>query len=422
MNALNRLMDPCGYIGLDRVAKRGKPWPTAFGLVLALCSTGFMRSPALAQEVVRFGASLSLTGATSAEGKRVKDGYDFYAKLANERGGISVGGKKYKVEIKYYDDESNAQRATTLVERLIVEDKVNFVAGPYGSGTTFPASSVAEKYRIPMVIAHGASTTIYERGYKYIFAVLTSIDQYTINMIKMAAERGAKTVALIGENALFPKLGIDGAAVQAKDAGLEVVYKEYYPSKTTDLSAMLSAAWAQKPDVLLAAGYTADMILLARQASELGVRPKMLGFLLGPTVPGFVESLGRAAEYTLEPIQWAAHMPWKDELFGMTAMEYAQRFRNDFGYEPDYHPPQSTAALEVYQRAIEKAGSLDPQKVRDAIAATDLKTAYGPIRFNDKGQNIAKGMGVIQIQNGRPAVVYPTEYKEADLIYPMPAR
>lgn len=390
--------------------------------ILGLALGAIAPFPASAQDIIRFGASLSLTGGTSVEGKRVKDGYDFYAKLVNERGGIDVGGKKYKVEIKYYDDESNAQRATTLVERLIVEDKVNFVAGPYGSGSTFPASSVAEKYKIPMVIAHGASTTIYERGYKYIFAVLNSVDQYTINIVKMAAERGAKSVALISENALFPKLGIDGAAVQAKDAGLQVVYKEYYPSKTTDLSAMLSAAWAQKPDVIIAGGYSADMMLLARQATELGVKPKMLAFLLGPTLPGFVSSLGASAEHTLEPIQWAPHMPWKDELFGITATEYATRFQREYGYEPDYHPPQSTAALEVYHRAIQKTGSLDPQKVRDAIAATDMVTAYGRIRFNDKGQNIAKGMGVIQIQGGRPKVVYPVDFKEADLVYPIPQR
>ena len=398
----------------------GMTFARCAALALALGATFPVH--AFAQDVIRFGASLSLTGATSAEGRRVKDGYDMYIKLANERGGINVAGKKHKVEIKYYDDESNAQRATALVERLIVEDKVNFVAGPYGSGSTFPASSVAEKYQIPMVIAHGASSTIYERGYKYIFAVLNSVDQYTINMIRMAASRGAKTVGLISENALFPKLGIDGAAVQAKDAGLQVVYKEYYPSKTTDLSAMLSAAWAQKPDVIIAGGYTADMMLLARQATELGVRPKMFGFLLGPTLPGFVSSLGAAAEYTLEPVQWAAHMPWKDQLFGLTAAQYAERFKKEFGYEPDYHPPQSTAALEVYHLAIEKIGSIEPKKVRDAIAATNIMTAYGPIRFNDKGQNIEKGMGVIQIQKGRPVMVFPTDHKEADLIYPIPPR
>src|ERR1044072_1499432 len=126
---------------------------------LAVAALGLLAvQSARADDVIRFGASLSLTGSTSAEGGRVKDGYDFYAKLANERGGIDVGGKKYKVEIKYYDDESNAQRATALVERLIVEDKVNFVAGPYGSGSTFPASSGAEQDKITLVQRQWAST------------------------------------------------------------------------------------------------------------------------------------------------------------------------------------------------------------------------------------------------------------------------
>jgi branched-chain amino acid transport system substrate-binding protein len=378
----------------------------------------------LAQDnhVITFGASLSLTGGMSNEGQRVKDGYDFYVKLANESGGIEVDGVPYKVEIVYYDDESKPDRAAQLVERLIVEDDVDFVLGPYSSGVTFAASAVTERHRTPMVAAHAASTTLYERGYKYLFAVLNSVDQYTINMINMAAERGATRIALINENALFPQLGIDGAASQAEAAGLDVVYKENYPSGTKDLSSMIAAAGAQDPDVIIAGGYTADMMLLARQAGELGVRPKMMGFLLGPTLPSFVESLGRDAEYMLEPIQWSSNMPWKDDLFGITASEYAQVFEEQFGYEPDYHPPQSTAALEVYHHAIEKANSLDPQKVRDAIAETDIVTAYGPIRFNDKGQNIAKGMAVVQIQDGKPVVVYPEEFKQADLVYPMPPR
>jgi len=394
----------------------------ARGVALLCLSAGAAMLPtfASAQDVIRFGASLSLTGAMSTEGRLVRDGYDLYVKLANEHGGINVNGKKYKIEIKYYDDESNPQRATALTERLIVEDKVNFLLGPYSSGITFAASSVAERYKVPMIAAHAASTTIYERGYKYIFCTLTSVDQYTMNMIKMASEHGAKTVALIGENALFPKLGIEGAAEQAKAAGLNVVYKEYYPSKTKDLSSMLSAAWSKKPDVLISGGYTGDMMLLARQANELGVRPKMMGFLLGPTLPGFVKSLGKQAEYVLEPIQWSSNMDYKDQLFGLTAADYSKRFEKEFGYKPDYHPPQSSAAIEVYQRAIEKAGSLDPQKVRDAIAATDIMTFYGPIRFNEKGQNVAKGMAVIQIQNGHPVVVYPSKDKQADLIYPIP--
>ena len=411
----------------DRTVGRDRSTPfanMAFLLVAAAAFVFAFASPLRAEPEVRFGAALSLTGSKATEGRLVKDGYDFYVKHINERGGIKIDGVKHKVSITYYDDESDPKAAVRLTEKLIVEDGIKFLLGPYSSGLTFPASSVAEKHRIPMVEAHGASTTIFERGYKYIFATLNSVDQYTGNIIKMAAEAEprAQKVALISENALFPKLGIDSAARQAKELGLDVVYKGFYPSGTKDLSSMLAAIKETNPDVLVAGGYTGDMILLARQIEEMGLSVKMMGFLLGPTLPGFVESLGQIAEYLLEPIQWSSNMPWKDEVFGYTAAEFAELFKRDFGYEPDYHPPQSSAALLVYHHALQKVGKLDPQKVRDAIAETDIMTFYGPIRFNTKGQNIAKSMAVIQIQGGKPVVVYPPTHAQGKFIYPMPAK
>jgi branched-chain amino acid transport system substrate-binding protein len=173
-----------------------------------------------------------------------------------------------------------------------------------------------------------------------------------------------------------------------------------------------------KPDILLGSGYIGDMILLARQANDVSVRPKIFGMALGPTHPRFIESLGKIAEGIVEPVQWAPNMPWKDEIFGWTAREYADIFKRDYGYEPDYHPPQSTAALQVFHRAIQKAGSLDTEKVRDAIAATNIMTAYGPVKFDDRGVNVGKRMAVIQIQDGRPVVVYPTTAAEKKLAYP----
>lgn len=378
--------------------------------------------PVQADDRIRFGASLSLTGRMATEGRRVRDGYDFYVKHINALGGIPIKGKKYKVEIVYYDDESDPKTATRLVEKLIVEDKVQFLLGPYSSSCTFPASSIAEKYKIPMVAAHGAATNIYERGYKYIFATLNTVDQYTGNILKMAAELTPRpqTVALINENAPFPQLGMDGAERQAKELGITVVYKQKYPTGTKDLSSMLAAVRDKKPDLLLAGGYTGDMILLVKQATEMGLKPKMFGLLLGPTLPGFVESLKQEAEYLLEPIQWSANMPWKDDVFGYTAADFSRLFEKEFGYKPDYHPPQSAAALLVYHHALQKVGELDPQKVRDAIAQTNIMTFYGPIRFNEKGVNIVKGMAVVQIQNGKPMVVYPKGAAEGKLVYPIP--
>jgi branched-chain amino acid transport system substrate-binding protein len=392
----------------------------ALGAVLAAAAL-----PASAQQdVITFGTALSLTGKMSPEGVRVREGYDLYVKYINERGGIRVGNKNYKVAIKYYDDQSDANTSVKLYERLINEDGIKLLLGPYSSGITFATSAIAEKYQLPMVAAHAAATSTFDRGFKYIFATLTPVDQYTSNMIKMAAEAKprAQRVALIHETSLFPQASIDAAEKQAKAAGLEVVYKEAYPTGTKDFSAMLAAMKARNPDLLLAAGYTGDMTVIARQIAEVGVNLKMFGVSLGPTLPGFVEALGPRAEYILEPIQWAPNMTWKDEIFGWTATQYAEIFRKEYGRVPDYHPPQSTAALQVYQRAIEKVGSLDPKAIRDAIAQTNLMTAYGPIRFNEKGQNIAKGMGVVQVQNGKPVVVYPPETAEAKFIYPIPAR
>lgn len=381
-----------------------------------------LSSPVKAEDVIRFGASLSLTGKMATEGRLVKDGYDFYVKHINALGGIPIKGKKYKVEIVYYDDESDPKTAVRLVEKLIVEDNIKFLLGPYSSSCTFPASSVAEKYKLPMVEAHGAATTIFERGYKYIFATLNTVDQYTGNILKMAVESNPrpKTIALINENTLFPQLAMDGAAKQAKPLGLKVVYKEKYPSGTKDLSSMLAVVREKNPDILLAGGYTADMILLVKQAREMGVKVKMFGLMLGPTLPGFVDALKQDAEYILEPIQWSASMSWKDDVFGYTAADYARLFEQDFGYKPDYHPPQSSAALLVYHHALQKAGVLDPQKVRDAISQTDIMTFYGPIRFNEKGMNIAKGMAVVQLQNGKPVTIYPKAGAEGKLIYPIP--
>lgn len=395
------------------------------GAITTLLSTALASAPAWAQQdLITFGAALSLTGKTATEGRLVKAGYDLYVDQINARGGIKVGGKSYKVAIKYYDDQSDANTSAKLYERLITQDGIKLLLGPYSSGITFAASPVAEKYQVPMVAAHAAASTVYDRGFKYLFATLTPVDQYTSNMIKMAADakpRGQR-VALIHENALFPKASIDAAESQAKAAGLEVVYKEAYPTGTKDFSAMIEAMKARNPDVLIGAGYTGDMLVMARQTSEQKVPLKMIGFTLGPTSPGFVDSLGAKAENLLEPTQWTPDLPWKDEIFGWTASEYATLCKQATGHDCDYHPPQSTAALQVYQRAIEKAGSLDPQKVRDALAQTDIMTAYGPVRFNAKGQNIAKGMSVIQIQGGKPVVVFPTDGAKARFIYPMAPR
>jgi branched-chain amino acid transport system substrate-binding protein len=393
----------------------------------ALVAVGIAGSRTSGQKfdgTIKFGAAMSVTGPLAAEAKTAKDGYDFIASRMNKRGGIPVGKKHYKVKIVYYDDQSNANQSVQLYEKLINEDKVNFLLGPYSSGVTLATSTVAEKYKIPMVVAHAATPSIYERNYHYLFGTLNVIDQYTEPMFKMAKsikKHRPKTVAIMYENALAPTAFANSAAAQAKKYGFNVVYKQSFP-QGADFAPIMSAVKAKKPDIVLTGGYTLGMIGLVRQAAEQDIQVPMWMFMLGPTVPGFLSSVKRLGEYLLEPIQWAPNFNpgLKDEIFGWNAKQYAKVFRKQMGYVPDYHPPQSSAALEVYYKAIKTAGTLDRKKVRDAIARIHLRSFYGNVCFNKKGEEACKSMGIAQVQGGHPVVVWPAKFAQRKLIYPAP--
>ena len=370
--------------------------------------------------VIHFGASLSLTGALANEGRLVRDGYEFIFDELNERGGIEVGGKKYALELTYYDDESSPDTAARLVERLIVQDEVDFLLGPYSSGTTMTASAVAEQNGVPMVVAHAASTPIYERGFKNLFGVIPPIHKFMSNPLRMLGEieNGPKTVAILYENVLPWQLASESGAAEAQSLGMEVVYRESYPSGTTDLSSALAAIRDLDPDVLIGAGYTGDMILITRQAAELGLDTDLTVYMLGPTLPGVRDDLGDLAEGLVEPVEWRATLPFVDDYLGWSAQDYADRFEEAYDYFPDHHPPQSSAAVMAYVHALEEAGSLDRDAVREALATTDIMTFYGPVKFNEIGQNDAKELSVVQIQNGEPVVIYPADLAEGELVYP----
>src|ERR1700756_2590408 len=175
--------DPSGSV-LSRQPQIHYPESTmlrTFASCLCAAAVSFS-APVHSQDVITFGSALSLTGKVSTEGRLVREGYDFYVRHINERGGIKVGGKTYKVAIKYYDDQSDPNTSAKLYEKLITEDGVQLLLGPYSSGITFAASAAAEKYQVPMVAAHAAATATFERGFRYIFATLTPVDQYTANM------------------------------------------------------------------------------------------------------------------------------------------------------------------------------------------------------------------------------------------------
>jgi branched-chain amino acid transport system substrate-binding protein len=395
-------------------------------LALAACGTGGPGGAAGNGDTIVFGAAISITGKTAKEGQYTRDGYLFYKDAINDLGGITVGGKTYKVDIKFYDDESNSERTAQLYEKLINEDKVNFLLGPYGSAPTATAAPIAEKYKLPMVEANGAAESIFSKGYKYTFAVLSPAKNYLRGVIDLVQQKdpNIKSVAILGENEPFSKEVAEAAANYAKAKGMEVVYQDLYPTGTQDVSALLTNVKGKNPDLLLGSGHLQDSLLIVKQAKDLGISPKAMGFSVGPSSPEFRANLKTDADYVFGATQWTDALKYNGDDPWKTPSAFAQTFKAKHADYPvvPYQVAESAAALVAYQRAIEKAGSLEPQAVRDALAGLDIMTFYGQIKFDERGVNIYKPMAVEQLQpDGKKYTVFPADVAEKDALYPMAA-
>ncbi|RME81359.1 MAG: branched-chain amino acid ABC transporter substrate-binding protein [Caldilineae bacterium] len=371
-------------------------------------------------KVIRIGAAVSDTGKYAREGGDTRHGYLLWLDWVNEEyGGIKVGDERYKVELIMYDDEGDPDTTAKLVEKLITEDKVDFLLGPYSSGLTKSASAIAEKYDMIMVEGNGASESLFERGFKNLFGVLTPAGNYTQSALEAVSKQGAKSVVIAYEDTAFPTSVAEGAQRWAQEYGMEILAVETYPKDVADVSSIMTKFKDLNPDVFVGGGHFNDALLFVRAAKELDFSPKAMIITVGPSNPKFVQEVGADANYIIGPTQWEASMSYEDPYFG-TAKDYYDRYLAKWGEPPTYQAAESTATALVLQLAIEQAGSLETAAVREALKNMDITTFYGPIKFDETGKNVGKPMGSIQIQDGEIVVVAPESAAVADLIYPMP--
>src|SRR3954468_2280625 len=237
-----------------------------YALLPALCF-GLSAFPALAQDVVKFGAPLPLTGPLAPEAIKQQQGYDLWVEQANKAGGITVGGKKYKVEIVYADYQSNTPRAVQTTEQMITQDNVNFLFGAFGSGAAKAASTISEKYKVPTLAATASSSQVYDQGYKYLFGTFTPNDTLTTPLTQLIKSKApdVKKVAILARNDLFPLAIAQEMEKSGKANGFEVVYFEKYAIGTLDHSATLSQMKLLAPQWIFVTGYINDLLLVRKQ-------------------------------------------------------------------------------------------------------------------------------------------------------------
>ncbi len=396
---------------------------------LALGMTGavFAYNVAAAEDVITLGAAVSLSGKYSTNGLYTQKGYDLAVEKINSQGGVKVGGKTYKLAIKYYDDESTPARGAELAERLIKQDGIKFILGPYSSGLTKAIAPVTEANKVPMVEANGASRSLFTNGWKYIFATLSTADQYLASVIDLAAENAAKLnkkpnqirVAIVVENDPFSKDIRAGVVEQMKKYGMKLVIDDQMPRDLNDISPSLTKVKALKPDVLVTSGHTKGAVTAARQITELKVSAPIIAMTQCDSGK-IIEKFGGGVEYFLCPTQWDSTLTYSGKVFGKAAnfkKEFVAKYKDD----PPYQAAESAAAVIVYADALQRAGKIDTEAVREALTKTDMDTFYGHIKFDETGKNTTKPMALYQILGGKLVVVAPSKFAAQKAVVPRPA-
>lgn len=372
---------------------------------------------------IKVGAAVSDTGKFAIEGVSTKRGYEMWADQVNARGGIDVAGTKRKVEIIYYDDQSEPETVVKLMQRLISQDKVDFLLGPYSSGLTIAASSIAAKYKKIMFAGAAAANSVFDHKNEYVFSPLSLTSSYTPSGLDALKAKGIKTIAIMHTDDA-PMTDIKSATVKyAESVGLKVVSVQTVPTDATDLTGAMRQMQATKPDAFVEAGSTLIGMLATRTMRDIGWTPTYVLMIQAPTEVTFVKQLGAAtAQDIMAPTQWVPNDKLKDKYFG-TAQDYFNAYVKKYGSNPSYLPAGASAAGLSLQVAIEKAGSVDTEKVRQALISLKMDTFYGPIAYTGPGDpsgltgaNVHRPMLTIQLDaSGNQLVVAPPNVAQSPI-------
>jgi branched-chain amino acid transport system substrate-binding protein len=383
------------------------------GLFLSSCKKGADHEG----ETIKVGVILPVTGSKAKFGEIEKKSFEMAAEEINEMGGIN--GKK--IELIIEDTTGKPEVGRSAIEKLITQDKVTIIGGGYSSSVTWAAIAVAQQQKVPFLVNTGSADKITEQGWEYIFRLNPPVSEYTKGLVGFMENvaKDVKTVAILHENSLFGQSGSKKFVKTAENLGLEVIMKEGYEAGAVDFKPLLTNVKSKNPDMIYMISYIMDASLLMRQAKELNINPKLfVGGAAGFTLPEFVKNAGDAANYVYSATLWTPSVPYEG------AQEYFDNFMKKFGTPTEYHGAEAYAAMYVIADALRRAKEPTPQAVRDALAETDMKTIFGPVKFisyDGKTQQNRLPTYVVQWIDGELETVWPEEVATKKYVYPTPA-
>ena len=367
---------------------------------------------AQSQNMLQVGASLSLSGGLAQSGVNMNKGYQHWIKALNASGGLL--GKQAKLVV--YDDRSDPSTSAKLYEKLITEDKVDLVIGPYGSGTGFSASAVTEKYKYPLLLPASASEAIFTRGFKYVFQLFPPLRTIVEPLRGELADRhGLQRVAILHSPDLYPKSVLAAVDALAQKYKRDVVLKEEFPLNAADLSSLALKVRGARPDLIIAGAQLPDSLVLIRQIKETKYLPKAIAMSPGTLKDDFGQALGKDAEGVM------GDYLWEPVAGDPMSKAFIASYRAEFNEAPDVHSAFGWSGGKVLEAAVKKAGSLDPDKLREAFLGLEMPTLLpGVFKLDpNTGAQIGLKLGIVQWQKGMRQIIAPTEIATSQRVIPL---
>lgn len=384
------------------------------GMAAAVVAPAIVR--AQGSDGLRIGAPLPLTGPLAPEGQKQKRGYDLWVKEVESAGGFEIGGRRVPVRLIYSDYQSATLRAVQACDQLVTQQRVHALFSPFGSGAAKASSSIAERYRVPMIAPTASSREVYDQGFKYLFGTFTPNETLTEPLADMvlAAVPAIKRVAIFSRNDLLPLALSAEMKKSAAKRSLELVFDEKFAIGSLDFASALTQMRSADPEWVFVGGYVNDLVQVRTQMRDLGLKPQVLTMIAGPAYEEFTQALHRAAENISSAAWWHPAVRYEGvDIFGKTE-NFVQKFLATYSTVPDYIEASAAAAGAILQLAVRKSGSLEGPALRDALAGLDAMTFYGPISFGPTGQIEKLVPPVFQIQGGRPIVLAPSSIAQGD--------
>lgn len=383
--------------------------------------------PVSAQDTVKIGIPLPLTGAQAKFGEAQQQGFKMAFEEINAAGGIKAGPfKGKKIEPLYEDTVSKPETARAAVEKLVTQNKVPMIVGEYSSQNSYAVAGVANAKSIPYVCITGSTDKLTGMGWKWVFRINPTASEYAEASWDFLAKKvKPKSMAILYENTDF---GTSSAAPVKWWCGknnVKITNFEAYDKGGIDFKPMLTKVKAQNPDIVYMVAYLNDAKQLVNQAVELGIKPKLfMGHAAGFTLPEFIQGTGKNSEYLMTASLWSEDFKYAG------AKEFGANFKKKYNKVAEYHSAEAYGCAYVVADVLARTQSLKNEDLRQALLATNLMTAFGPIKFitykNYEGSTLSNQNKLVpllmQVQKGKLVAIWPENVATSKPVYPVPGR